>query len=215
MQVSTIDPVQPREDRLADAVRRLESGAVLALPTETFYGLSADSGHRDALSRLNRLKGKTESSPILLLAGDAAQAAALALSLPATFEPLVQAFWPGPLTLVLPVAPGLDPQITAGRPGVAVRVPGLAFPRAVARRLGRPITGVSANRYSEPPCRTAGEVAEIFTEGLDGILDGGPTGGGLSSTIVDLTRDPPRLLRAGLIPERALLPFLPRLEPPG
>lgn len=213
MLVSTIDPTRPREDRLDDVARRLTSGAVLALPTETFYGLCADSAHADALARVNRLKDKPESSPILLLAADAAQVAAVAATLPAAFAALVQAFWPGPLTLVLPAAPGLAPQITGGRNGVAVRVPGLAFPRAVAQRLGRPIAGVSANRHGEPPCRTAAEVAQTFPEGLDGIVDGGPTGGGAPSTIVDLTGARPRLQRDGLLPRRALLPFLPELEP--
>jgi L-threonylcarbamoyladenylate synthase len=95
---------------------------------------------------------------------------------------------------------------------VAVRVPGLALPRHLARALGRPITGVSANLHQQRPCRTAADVAGIFPEGVAVILDGGPTQGGAPSTIVDLTGERPSVLREGILPSSSLAPFLPDLQ---
>jgi L-threonylcarbamoyladenylate synthase len=120
-------------------------------------------------------------------------------------------FWPGPLTLVVPASPGVCDEITGGLGTVAVRVPGLALPRRLARELGRPITGVSANLVGHPPCRTAADVARVFPEGVDLILDGGPTPGGAPSTILDLTTDRPTLLREGILPRSALATYLPDL----
>jgi L-threonylcarbamoyladenylate synthase len=117
------------------------------------------------------------------------------------------------LTLVVPAAARVPIEVTGGRGSVAVRVPGLALPRRLAAALGRPISGVSANRTTRMPCRTAGEVAGAFAEGLGMILDGGPAHGGAPSTILDLCASPPRVLREGLIPLSALRPFLGGVDP--
>jgi len=212
VRIVTVNPTEPREDRLTEAVEAIEAGEVLALPTETFYGLAADAFNAEALVRLNRLKDKPADSPILLLIADPAQVATVAESVPELFHELTQLFWPGPLTLVVRAAKNVPHEVTGGRVGVAVRVPGLALPRRIARKLGRPITGISANLYGRPPCRTALEVAEIFGEDLDMVLDGGPTAAGKSSTILDLTGTEPRVLREGLLPTTSLQPFLPDLK---
>ena len=102
-------------------------------------------------------------------------------------------------------------EVSGGRGTVAVRVPGLALPRRLARALGRPITGISANLHGLPPCRTARDVADAFPEGIAMILDGGTTQGGAPSTIVDLTGERPKLLREGVLPSFSLKPFLPDL----
>lgn len=206
--------MHPREGRLAAAVETLRSSGVVALPTETFYGLAVDCMDAEALRRLNKLKKKHEDSPLLLLAADRAQAVAVAASLPDCFEKLARSFWPGPLTLVIPAAPELPDEISGGRGTVAVRVPGLALPRSLAGTLGRPITGISANLHGRPACRTAGEVAAVFSEEVAMILDGGTTQGGAPSTIIDLTGERPRLRREGVLPAFSLHPFLPDLLPP-
>jgi L-threonylcarbamoyladenylate synthase len=203
--------MHPREERLDDAVGTLLSSGIVALPTETFYGLAVDSGDGAALRKLNRLKKKEEGSPILLLAASREQAEETAASMPAFYEGLARSFWPGPLTLVIPAASSLPPEVSGGRGTVAIRVPGLALPRALARALGRPVTGISANIHGEPPCRSAGEVAAAFSSGIDMILDGGTTQGGAPSTIIDLTGERPRLLREGVLPSFSLRPFLPDL----
>ena len=213
LRVLPVNPASPREDKLTEAVQTLAAGGVIALPTETFYGLAADAFNPDALRRVNALKGKTESDPILLLLGDREQASQVTDAVPELFEPLAARFWPGPLTLVVPAAPGGLVEVTGGGGTVAVRVPGLALPRRVAAALGRPISGVSANRTGRVPCRTASEVAAALDDGPEIILDGGPSQGGAPSTILDLCGDPPRVVREGLLPLSALTPFLGGAKP--
>jgi len=208
VQIVPISPDEPREDRLARAVNALRRGGIVAVPTETFYGLSVDAFDREALLRLNRLKGKPLESAVLLLAADREQAAAMAVDPPPAFAALAERFWPGPLTLVVRAAAELPAEISAGRGTVAIRVPGLALPRRLAAALGRPVSGVSANRTGERPARTAAEVARAFPDGPDVILDGGPTSGGAPSTILDLTATAPRIIREGIVPWAAIEPFL-------
>ncbi len=208
VRVVAINPDEPREDRLDEALASLSAGGVVALPTETFYGLAVDAGSVEALSRVNRLKGKDAGSAVLLLLSDRSQAGQVAGQLPALFEQLAQKFWPGPLTLVVPASPRLAREVTGGRGTVALRVPGLGLPRRLAALLGRPISGVSANLHGEPPCRTAGCVARAFPEGVDVVLDGGPAAGGAPSTVLDISGSRPRILREGLLPASVLLPHV-------
>jgi L-threonylcarbamoyladenylate synthase len=211
VRILTIDPVDPRSDRVAGAAAVLARGDIVALPTETFYGLAVDGCSPDALPLVNRLKGKPDEAPVLLLLADLAQAEAFCDTRIPRFHKLAEVFWPGPLTLVVPLSPSAPADPSGGRGTVAVRVPGLALPRRLAAELGRPLSGVSANRTGAPPCRTASEVAEVFGQDLGMILDGGPTPGGASSTLLDLTSNPPRILREGKVPRTALRPFVPEL----
>jgi len=194
-----VDPSAPSEDTLAEATRALRAGGIVALPTETFYGLAADPFLPGTLAAVNRLKGKDATSPILLLLADLAQALPLMAATPAAF-PSLAALWPAPLTLVVPASAAVPPEVSGGRGTVGFRVPALALPRLLAARLGGPVTGVSANRTGEAPPRRAAEVQEAFPEGLALILDGGDTVGEAPSTLVDLTGSPPRLLREGALP---------------
>ncbi|NIM01090.1 MAG: threonylcarbamoyl-AMP synthase, partial [Acidobacteria bacterium] len=185
---------------------------VVGLPTETLYGLAADGSQPNAVARLNRLKVKDEQSPVLLLAADIEQVVLVSVAPPPSFTLLSRSFWPGPLTLVLPAAPGVSAQVTGGLGTVAVRVPGIALPRILAAELGHPITGVSANLHGRRPPRSAREVADAFPTGLDLLLDGGETPAGAPSTLLDLTTPRPRILRQGVVQETALRRFLPDLE---
>jgi len=208
VRVLPIEPTNPRSDRVAEAVQILAAGGVVALPTETFYGLAVDAFHRAALCKINVLKGKPARSPILLLLADPGQVESVAARLPVRFAELAGAFWPGPLTLVIPASRDVPDEVTGGTGTVAVRVPGLALPRHIARELGRPITGPSANRTADAPCRTAADVARAFGDGIDAILDGGSTNAGAPSTIVDLCGARPRVVREGLLAAATLAPFL-------
>ena len=206
MQIVRVDPTAPEADALAEAVRVLSEGGIVALPTETFYGLAADALDPEAAARVNVLKGKPVSEPLLLLLAGREQVAQVSLIPPPLFDALAERFWPGPLTLVVPAGPAVPAAVTGGRGSVALRVPGLALPRCLATALGRPGTGPSANRTGRSPCRTGLEVAEHFPRGVDLVLDGGAAPGLLPSTIVDLCVTPPRLLREGLVPAAALAP---------
>lgn len=189
-------------DRSLRCRRTLESGGVVLLPTDTLYGLAVDGRNAEALARLNRVKGRAPSTPVLMLAADAEQAWTL---LDPAAAPLAVAlagrFWPGPLTLVGPRAAGWPDAIAPGRRTVAVRVPDAAIARAAARDLGAPISGVSANRHGQPAPASIGEVRGIA---VDLAIDAGPCPGGAPSTLLDLTARPPRVLREGAVPEAVL-----------
>jgi L-threonylcarbamoyladenylate synthase len=209
LKIIPVSPGSPPDDRLEEAAAILQGGGVLALPTETFYGLAADISNTDALSRLNRLKRRAAADPLLTLLGGTEQVEQVCTALPAGFHGLTRRFWPGPLTLVVPASAAVSRELNGDLRTIAIRVSGLALPRRLAQRLGRPITGPSANLHGESPCRTAVEVQQAFPEGLDAILDGGATPGGTASTILDLCTRPPRILRAGVVPAAAIRALLP------
>ena len=213
-QIVPLSPDDPRADRIRQAAGVLDGGGVVAIPTETFYGLAVDGFNTAGLAAVNRLKGKPEGSPVLLLLSDRTMAEQVAEELTETFHALTRAFWPGPLTVVVRASRSVPPEVSGGRGTVAIRVPGLALPRHLAAALGRPISGISSNHHGSQPRRNAVEVLRDFPEGVDMILDGGPTPGGAPSTIVDLTAEHPRLLRRGTLPVTVFAPFLPGLQVP-
>ncbi len=208
MKISAVNPADPREERLEMALDVLRQGELVALPTETFYGLSGDAMNPRAMGRINLLKGKPADTPILLLLSGPEQAEQLCDRIPEGYAELAGMFWPGPLSLVIPAADRVPREVTGGTRTVAVRVPGLALPRRLAAGLGRPISGVSANRHGQPASRTPAEVHRAFPEGLALILEGGPAPGGAPSTILDLTGSQPRVVREGVLPVASLSAFL-------
>jgi L-threonylcarbamoyladenylate synthase len=188
----------------AEAIALLRAGRIVAVPTDTVYGIAADLALPDAIQRLFAAKGRPPEKAVALLLADAAQAAVLGIVGPAA-RVLADRFWPGGLTLVLPVRPGASlPAILAGgAPTVGVRVPDHPAPRALAAALG-PLPTTSANRSGEADARDAAEIAVRLGEAIALVLDGGPIPGGPASTVVDCTGDRPILLRAGAIPPQAI-----------
>jgi L-threonylcarbamoyladenylate synthase len=188
---------------LADLVRRVlgESG-LIALPTESFYGLSVAPFDEQALARLWQIKGRSQGKPILVLIGDRSQLEPFVRSIPHAAHVLMNAFWPGPLTIVFAAAPGISDAVTAGTGSVGIR---LSAWQPLVDLLGRagPVTGTSANREGMPPPRTAEEVQYNLGDALDLIIDAGPTPGGPPSTVIDV-RGPIRIVRNGSI-ERAVI----------
>jgi L-threonylcarbamoyladenylate synthase len=183
-----------------DVARALMDGAVAAYPTETFYALGAAAFSRKAVDRIFRLKKRDPSKPLSFIASDMDMVKAVSASPPPGFLVLAGEFWPGPLTLVLPAAPGL-PEFLLG-PGrtIAVRIPPLAWLRALVSELDEPLTATSANLAGEKELSDPSEVMALFSGQVEIIIDGGPTPGGLPSTIVDLAGERPRVLREGKIP---------------
>ncbi len=183
---------------LAELVRRVlgESG-LIALPTESFYGLAAAPFDEQALARLWQVKGRSEGKPILVLIGDESQLGPLIRSIPPAGRLLMKAFWPGPLTIVFPAAVGLSDAMTAGTGSVGVRFSPWE-PLTNLLRLVGPMTGTSANREGQPPPKTAKEVQDSLGDVLDLIVDAGPTPGGRPSTVIDV-RGPIRIVRDGAI----------------
>ena len=186
---------------VAAAVRR---GGVVAFPTETFYGLGADPGQDAALREVLRLKGRTATQPLLLLAASLDQVAPWVGTIPPGFDRLVAQFWPGALTLVLPAAPGVPEPLIGGGGGVAIRVTSQPQARRLILACGTAITGTSANPTGRPPAESAAQVRAFFGSELAAVLDGGTTAGGEPSTLLQLDTHGARLLRAGAVDEVAL-----------
>jgi len=179
--------------RAADLVRR---GGVIAYPTETAYGLGADALDREACERVFSLKGRERTKALPVIVCDLGQLASLSSPIPDTVRVLAGRFWPGPLTVVVPLRPELR-DVFDGETTVAVRVSGLPLARELARVSGRCLTATSANLSGGEPARSATQVSATFGDRLDLILDGGKTSDLRPSTIVDLVGDEPRLIREG------------------
>ena len=177
------------------AVREaLSRHGVIALPTETFYGLAVDPDDETAVARVFAIKGRDAAKALLLVVADVAQAGGVA-ALDEARRAALAVVWPAPLTVVLPAR---RPLAAAGAT-VAVRVPAHPLLRSLLARVG-PLTATSANRGGAPPCAAANAVRAALADDVDLILDGGPTAGGVPSTLVDWTGDRPLLLRPGAFP---------------
>ena len=179
------------------AARLLALGHLVAFPTETVYGLGADATNDDAVAAIYAAKGRPRFNPLIIHLADIAAVQQFAILEGAALR-LAQAFWPGPITLVLPVRPGggLSPLVTAGLDTVAVRIPDLALARAVLSQSGKPIAAPSANPSGRVSPTTAQHVLDGLGGKINAVLDGGPCGVGLESTIIGF--DPvPGLLRPG------------------
>ncbi len=179
------------------AARILAAGGVVALPTETVYGLGADATNPDAIARIFDIKGRPRDHPLILHVADPVDLEDVAQNVTPPVRRLVEAFWPGPLSVIVPAADGVSRHATGGRDTVAVRCPDHDLTRRVLRRLGRSVAAPSANRFGRVSPTTAAHVVEDLGTSVDAILDGGVCRVGLESTIVDCTVDPPQLLRPG------------------
>ena len=196
------DPAS-RDAAVATAAELLRAGSLLAFPTETVYGLGARARDASAVARVFALKGRPAWHPLIVHLGDAEQLGAWAAEVPEVAWRLAEAFWPGPLTLVVRARDDVPAVVTGGAPTVALRVPGHPLALALLQSLGEGVAAPSANRYGRlSPTRAEHVLAEFEHAPLArgealAVLDGGPCSVGLESTIVDLTGAQPRLLRPG------------------
>lgn len=186
-------------DDVAVAVRLLRAGELVAVPTETVYGLAADATNPDALRAVFRAKGRPADHPVIVHLATAEQLPDWAADVPDTAWRLASAFWPGPLTLVLPAARRVSPLVTGGQPTIALRVPDHAVMQAILRQVGRGLAAPSANPFGQISATTAAHVRTHLAGKIAAVVDGGPCQIGIESTIVDLTREHPRILRPGAI----------------
>jgi L-threonylcarbamoyladenylate synthase len=186
----------------------LRKGGLVAFPTDTLYALGADAANPRALERLFAAKGRSPERPVPLLVADVAMAARVAGALPEVAERLVARYWPGPLTLLLPAPQGSSPFVTGSSHRIGLRVPNAPVALALICRLGRPVTGTSANRTFAREPRDAQDVLRQLGNRLDLILDGGPVPIGRPSTVVDVTARPPIVVREGAIRSEEILRLL-------
>jgi L-threonylcarbamoyladenylate synthase len=176
---------------------RLHLGGIIAIPTETFYGLAVDPFNEAAVDRLRRLKGREGGKPILVLIGSLEQLPFVVREVPPIAKILIDAFWPGPLTILFPAVPSLPRNLTAGTGLVGVRLSSCEPLMALVTRVG-PLTGTSANRADRAPACTALTVEQELGQDVDLIVDAGTTAGGLASTVIDV-QQPLRLIRDGAV----------------
>jgi L-threonylcarbamoyladenylate synthase len=213
-----VDPGAPQRDALQEAAKWIRNGGVVALPTDTLYGLAADPFRAEAVARIFAIKGRSDDRALPLIAAGADQVERHLGRLSRNAERLALKFWPGPLTLLVPAPVPLAPQVTGGTGRVGVRVPAHDIARAICRAADRPVTATSANRTGHSPTADPDEVERTLGPyDVDLLIDAGPTRGGAPSTIVDVTGSDPSLVRAGAISWEEIQTWLDenRGGPPG
>jgi L-threonylcarbamoyladenylate synthase len=207
MERMTVDSLHPDGEVLAHAGRVIREGGVVAYPTETFYGLGANVFDPKPCRRIIELKGRDWGKQLPLIVSDLDQIELLCEDIPPSLRRLARVFWPGPLTLVIAVRDGLSGDL-AGRSTAALRVSGLPLARDLARVAATPLTATSANPSDRAPAQRPRDLDDVVGDGVDLLLDGGPTAGGSPSTIVDVSGVAPRLLREGPVAFEAVLEVL-------
>jgi L-threonylcarbamoyladenylate synthase len=204
--VQTPDPATAAA--LAAAAERLANGQLVAIPTETVYGLAADAMEPDAVAQIFHVKGRPATNPLIVHVSDQSMAQTLTSQWPDIAKKAADAFWPGPLTLVVPKADAVPDIVTAGGHTVALRCPSLKVTHHLIRLSQRPLAAPSANRSEAVSPTTAQHVLEGLGNRIGMILDGGPCEHGLESTVLDCTVDPPKVLRPGPISSEQLAKVL-------
>jgi L-threonylcarbamoyladenylate synthase len=209
--MAEILPTDSRE-KFDAAVRRaaelLRTGQVVALPTETVYGLAANAFDKAAVQKIFEIKGRPSSNPIILHVASREQAQACVTEWTDAAEKLAKSFWPGPLTIVLLKSPKVPEIVTAGGPTVGVRWPSHPLMQAVIRECGFPLAAPSANPANQLSPTTAEHVQRLLGEKLALIVDGGPAHIGIESTVVDASTIPARLFRPGIVHRESLIAVL-------
>ncbi|MGZ6235893.1 MAG: L-threonylcarbamoyladenylate synthase [Syntrophales bacterium] len=200
-QVLKIDGQRPDESVIAEASSILGAGGVVAYPTETFYGLGADGQIEEAIKKVFVIKGRNFKNPLSVIIGNAKDVGGLVEEIPKFALHLMETFWPGALTIIFKASPDVSALLTAGTGKIGIRLSSHPVATALANKLGHPITATSANLSGKHECTSADEVIRDIGEQIDAVMDGGKTLGGLGSTIIDVTTDPPAVLREGIIPK--------------
>jgi L-threonylcarbamoyladenylate synthase len=195
----SVDPQSPDRDAISKAASRINRGRLVVFPTSTFYGLGAQAFDIDAVDRVFRLKRRNSEKPILILIASLTDLAPLVRSIPETAQRIIKAFWPGSVTLVFRAAEILPKNLTGQTGKIGIRVVNHPVASALVREVGSPVTGTSANISGEDGCASVGQLDRRIKANVDLVLDAGELGGGKGSTVVDVTVDPPRILREGLI----------------
>ena len=201
-------------DDISLAVAALRRGELVGMPTETVYGLAADARNPDAVRRIFAAKGRPADHPLIVHLAAASDIHDWVRAVPPAARSLMDAFWPGPLTLVLDKAASVDPVVTGGQDTVGLRVPAHPVAQALLRAFGGALAAPSANRFGRISPTQARHVREEFPSGVAVILDGGSSAVGLESTIVDLSGERPRLLRPGSIGATQIEALIGRLDRP-
>lgn len=202
--VDAAEPPAATEAALDRAVEVLRRGGLVAIPTETVYGLAADALDGEAVAGIFQAKGRPSSNPLIVHVADVAMARSLAADWPASAAAIADAFWPGPVSVIVPRGPRIPDIVTAGGSTVALRCPDHRLTRRLIAKAGIPLAAPSANRSEAVSPTTALHVLESLGNRIDLILDGGGCSRGIESTVIDCTTTPPRILRPGPLAREAI-----------
>jgi len=184
---------------LIKAVKIISKGGIVAFPTESFYGLGVDATNSHAVKRLFKVKRRDHTLPILILISSLRDLPQYVAYIPSRAKRLGEKFWPGGLTMVFQSSPILSSVLTSGTGKVGIRISSHPLANALSKMSNVPITATSANISGMPPCIKADQVVKWFNDGVDLTLDGGSTQGKYPSTILDVTSDPPLIIREGMV----------------
>ena len=210
MRIAKIDPSDPAP-AIAEAAEILKKGGLVAYPTESFYALGADALNPEAVSKVFDVKGRSETKPLPVIVHDKSEITLLTKGLSPLARNAVERLMPGPVTLVLWASDAVPDGLTGGTGKIGIRLPVHEVASGLAQALGGPVTATSANLSGLPGLTTAKEVISSLP-GIDLILDGGATPGAPPSTVVDLTCDPPRILREGRIAKSRIMELLAKVK---
>jgi tRNA threonylcarbamoyl adenosine modification protein (Sua5/YciO/YrdC/YwlC family) len=199
-----ISPENPDPAAIRYAAEFIRRGELVAIPTDTFYGIAADPFNLAAVDHIYRVKGRPETRALPILVNKIAQALTLSRDVPYTFHKLAAKFWPGPLTLLVEASTGVPLKVTANTGNVALRWPNSPIVDALITLVMGPITGTSGNISGQPACATAVELLEQLGDRIPLIIDAGETPGNLASTIVKLEGDDWTVMREGVISEQSI-----------
>jgi L-threonylcarbamoyladenylate synthase len=207
-EILKIDADNSEEKILTRAVEILVDGGIIAYPTETFYGLGADATNLKAIEKIFSVKGRDFKNPISLIIGKSDDIYPLVKNVPEPARKLMAAFWPGALTIVFSASDKVSPLLTVGSGKIGLRVSSHPGAQRIVQKLKRPLTATSANLSGAPECTQASEVADQIGDKIDAIVDLGNTMGTIGSTIIDVTCDPPVILREGTINRKTIEKYI-------
>jgi L-threonylcarbamoyladenylate synthase len=212
--IRKVNSKKPEPEIIKEAAAIVRQGGVVAFPTRCLYGLGADAFDAGAVERVALIKQRPQDNPILVLIDSKQQLNELVSRIPPPAEALMQAFWPGRLTLIFEARSALPHQLTAGSGKIGVRLAGHPVAFALVKQVGRSITGTSANLSGSPGCYRVADLDSRVTAQMNLILDGGTLKGGAGSTVVDVTVHPPKILREGQVTANQIHSALLGLQKP-
>ncbi|MBT3311524.1 MAG: threonylcarbamoyl-AMP synthase [Desulfobacterales bacterium] len=206
--IQTINPSNPASDIINKAAQIIINGGIVAFPTMSLYGLAADAFNKDAVGRIFEIKNRPGEKPILVLIKDRGDLSDLVTDIPPAAVTIMDKLWPGEITLVFKAKNTLPENLTAGSGKIGIRIPIHNVASALVKAVGRPVTGTSANLSSGIGCSQISEMNPIIKSNVDFSLDAGPLKGGKGSTVIDVTVDPPRILREGRYSEKEIMEII-------
>lgn len=206
-----VTPSAPEDRTMVLAAEVVQAGGIVVYPTETLYGLGANAWNPEAVRRVRDLKRRPDNKPILVIVASEEAVRGLAVDISPAARTLMKAFWPGPLTLVFAAAPGVPEGLTHGTGTIGVRIPSSPLCRTLVALCGSPVTSTSANVSGGPPPLTVKGIESALGPGVDLYLDGGTLPASLPSTVIDVSGERPRLIRAGAVPTDRITTIIPEL----